>query len=88
MTLGFGIKIVLEVVAVMLIAYGILNEEKLIAFEDELFPVLKFCFKKYVLRQNMKQTRTKKPAPAPVHRAEIKVLPSRKTDVRSHQNVA
>ena len=43
MTLGFGIKVIFEVLIVLLIAYGIMNEEKLIAFEDELYPVIKFC---------------------------------------------
>lgn len=49
MTLGFGIKVALEIIVVLLIGYGIMNEEKLIAFEDELVPVLKFCYKKYIV---------------------------------------
>ncbi|MCQ2460718.1 MAG: hypothetical protein MJ115_01050 [Clostridia bacterium] len=50
MTLGFIIKVIFEVLMVLLIVYGIFNEEKLIAFEDELYPVLKFCVHKYILK--------------------------------------
>ena len=50
MTLGFGIKVILEVAVILLITYGIFNEDKLIAFEDELAPVLRFCFHKYILK--------------------------------------
>ncbi|NLL63330.1 MAG: hypothetical protein GX241_03670 [Ruminococcaceae bacterium] len=51
MTLGFGVKILFEVVAVLLIVYGILNEDKLIEFETEMRKIIKFCFKKYVFKQ-------------------------------------
>ncbi|MBQ3897328.1 MAG: hypothetical protein II742_02390 [Clostridia bacterium] len=83
MTLGFAIKVILEVLVVMLIAYGIWNEEKLVAFEEELFPVLKFCFNKYILKKNV---RTKK---TPVRRkAAIKVISGRKHENDSVSSVA
>ena len=59
MTLGFIIKIIIEVFVVLLIGYGIMNEEKLVAFEDELFPVLKFCFHKYILKDLKKKQRAR-----------------------------
>lgn len=58
MTLGFGIKVILEVAVVLLIVYGILNEEKLVAFENELAPVLRFCFHKYILKDAQKTNKT------------------------------
>lgn len=57
MELGFIIRVILEVLAVLLVCYGITIEEKLIEFEDEMFAIIKFCFKKYVLKN---QKRTKK----------------------------
>jgi len=83
MTLGFAIKVILEVLVVMLIAYGIWNEEKLVAFEEELFPVLRFCFNKYILKKNV---RTKK---APVRRrAALRVISGRKHENDSVSSVA
>ncbi|MDO5448710.1 MAG: hypothetical protein Q4F70_03785 [Clostridia bacterium] len=58
MTLGFGIKVILEVAVILLITYGIFNEDKLIAFEDELAPVLRFCFHKYILKDVKKTNKT------------------------------
>lgn len=50
MTTSFALKVFFEIGLVMLIVYGYKNEEKLIDFETELFAVLKFAFKKYVLK--------------------------------------
>ncbi|GEM_PF-2583179 len=66
MTLGFAVKVFFELALILLIVYGVLNEDKLIAFEDELAPVLKFCVHKYIL----KDLKTKK---APVKKAPVKV---------------
>ena len=41
MTLLFGLKIIIEVAVVLLIGYGILHEEELVAFEDKLFERIK-----------------------------------------------
>ena len=41
MTLLFGLKIIVEVAVVLLIGYGIWNEDKLVAFEDKLFERIK-----------------------------------------------
>lgn len=54
MTLTFALKIFFEIGMVLLIAYGIYNEEKLVAFEKEIFPVLKFAFRKYILGEQKK----------------------------------
>ena len=48
MTVGFAIKVLVEVAVTLLIVYGIICEEKLIEFENELWKVIKFCWKKYV----------------------------------------
>lgn len=80
MTLGFAIKIILEVFVVLLIAYGIMNEEKLVAFEDELYPVLRFCFRKYILRNTDKKEK------APVLR--LKVISGRETEKGADRSVA
>lgn len=47
MTVGFAIKVLVEVAVTLLIVYGIICEEKLIEFENELWEVIKFCWKKY-----------------------------------------
>lgn len=98
MTFGFGIKIVFEVMAVMLVLYGVINEEKLIEFEDEMFAILKFCIKKYILKTNKKpvkrsnkpQNRVVRPKenirPVASHKATIKQFPGKQ--VRVHNNVA
>lgn len=80
MTLGFAVKIIIEVLVVLLIAYGIMNEEKLVAFEDELYPVLKFCFRKYILRNIPEKAKT------PVLR--LKVIKGRETDADADRSVA
>ncbi len=92
MTLGFGIKIVFEVIAVMLVVYGFINEEKLIEFEDEMFAIIKFCIKKYILK-TYKKSNKKRVAPRqenirPVasHKATIKAFPGKQ--VRVHKDVA
>lgn len=58
MTLGFGIKVFFEIIGVLLIAYGIMNEEKLVEFENELWPVLKFCYHKYVKKDIRRKSQT------------------------------
>ncbi len=55
MTTSFALKIFFEIGLVLLIAYGYKNEEKLIEFETELFAVLKFAFRKYVLKSTGKK---------------------------------
>lgn len=84
MTAGFGIKVLFEVAVVLLIAYGYMNEEKLIAFEQEFFAIIKFCVKKYITK-----TYQPKKAQAPVaakrtHRAEIKMFPGVQPTNRSN----
>lgn len=91
MTLSFAIKVLFEIGAVLLIAYGYKNEEKLIAFEKELAAVLKFVFKKYILKQvpnKTKQTKTVLPE-------QVQNRPAKKCATISnfpvseiHQNVA
>jgi hypothetical protein len=51
MTAAFAIRTVLELIAIVLIAYGILNERKLIAFEDKLIRIIA---KKIYLRRRRK----------------------------------
>lgn len=46
----FILKVLIEVMVVILIGFGIAYEDKLVEFEDELWAITKFCFKKYVLR--------------------------------------
>ncbi len=62
MTTSFALKIFFEIGLVMLIVYGYKNEDKLIEFETELFAVLKFAFRKYVLKstgkKNVRNTNT------------------------------
>ncbi len=55
MTTSFALKIFFEIGLVMLIVYGYKNEDKLIEFETELFAVLKFAFRKYVLKNTGKK---------------------------------
>lgn len=55
MTTSFALKIFFEIGLVMLIFYGYKNEDKLIEFETELFAVLKFAFRKYVLKSTGKK---------------------------------
>lgn len=55
MTTSFALKIFFEIGLVMLIVYGYKNEDKLIEFETELFAVLKFAFRKYVLKSTGKK---------------------------------
>ena len=78
MTLGFGIKVIFEILMVLLIVYGIFNEEKLIDFEEELFPVLKFCFHKYILKDH-------KPAQ---RKATLKVINGKKSVKTETKGVA
>lgn len=59
MTTSFALKIFFEIGLVLLIAYGYKNEDKLIEFETELFAVLKFAFRKYVLKSTGKKTSVK-----------------------------
>lgn len=90
MTLGFGIKVIFEVAIVLLIVYGILNEEKLIAFEDELAPVLRFCFHKYILKD---VNRTHKTPVASQHKvvrrkATFRVISGKKASHTANREVA
>ena len=55
MTTSFALKIFFEIGLVMLIAYGYKNEDKLIEFETELFAILKFAFRKYILKNTGKK---------------------------------
>ena len=50
MNTAFAFKIFLEIGAILLIAYGYMNEEKVIEFERELFKVMKFIVNKYVFK--------------------------------------
>lgn len=98
MTLGFALKIFFEIGMVMLIAYGIIHEDKLIAFENELAPLLKFMFKKYILKEKAPVSGKKANAHCEhreavrrsaktQHRAEIKRLPVN-NDFTGFKNVA
>lgn len=87
MTLGFGIKLFFEIMMVLLIAYGIMNEEKLIAFEDELYPVLKFCFRKYILR-NIKTNKSQPKAVKTHSKAALRVISGKKSVETKSQGVA
>jgi len=44
----FALQVLLEIAIVLLIGYGILHEDELIEFEDELWKVIKFCIRKYI----------------------------------------
>lgn len=96
MSFGFGIKIVFEVIAVMLVLYGVINEEKIIAFEDEMFAIIKFCIKKYILKSNKKNVKRSRTAqkkvvrtkenirPVVSHKATIKQFPVKQVGVRNN----
>ena len=77
MTIGFFIRIFFEIAAILLIGYGIIHEDEIIEFEDELFVIAKFCFKKYVLKnqkrsKNVSRARQKKVVKA--KRAPLQVV--------------
>ena len=60
MTTSFALKIFFEIGLVLLIVYGYKNEDRLIAFESELFAIIKFVLKKYVFgRVRTEKTRNK-----------------------------
>lgn len=89
MTAGFALKIFFEIGLIFMIAYGYKNEQKLIAFERELFAVLKFAFKKYVLHKtpnkkaNAQRTNMQRPANVEAHkthRAEVRRFPVERTN--------
>ncbi|MDD6808250.1 MAG: hypothetical protein PUD72_07400 [Oscillospiraceae bacterium] len=84
MTVGFGIKVLLEVAVVLLIAYGYMNEEKLIAFEREFYAIMKFCVKKYILKTYQPKKAQVKPQAKITHRAEIKVFPGVQNNHKSN----
>ena len=90
MTLGFGIKVIFEIAAVLLIVYGVLNEEKLIAFEDELAPVLRFCFHKYILKDIKRTNKTPVASQHKVvrHKATFKVISGKKASNTANREVA
>lgn len=69
MTTSFALKIFFEIGLVMLIVYGYKNEDKLIAFEAELFAILKFAFRKYVLKNSGKRTNARRSVQAAANRA-------------------
>ncbi len=90
MTLGFGIKVIFEVAVVLLIVYGIMNEEKLIAFEDELAPVLRFCFHKYILKDVKRTNKTPVASQQKVVRrkATFKVISGKQASHSANREVA
>ena len=90
MTLGFGIKIILEIAAILLITYGIFNEDKLIAFEDELAPVLRFCFHKYILKDLKKTNKTPatRQQKSVRQKATFKVISGKQTSRNTNREVA
>ncbi len=85
MTLGFAIKVFAEIAVVLLIAYGIMNEERLVAFERELGAVLKFAFKKYVLKTQPNKQRTNKRTNAENRRMEVRSVEVSSNAVRHHR---
>ncbi len=50
MSIMFILKLFIEAMVVVLIGFGIAYEDKLVEFEDELWAIAKFCFRKYILR--------------------------------------
>ena len=72
MTLGFAIKVFLEIGVVLLIAYGIMNEEKLVAFERELGAVIRFALIKYVLKTVPNKNRTNDRTNKEMSRMEVR----------------
>ncbi len=41
MTLAFAIKVILSVIAVLFVSYGLLHEDKVVAFEDAIIRLIK-----------------------------------------------
>lgn len=85
MTLGFAIKVFIEIAVVLLIAYGIMNEEKLVAFEQELGKVIKFAFKKYVLKVQPNKQRTNCRTNRENHNMEVRNIEVPASTVKKHR---
>ncbi len=85
MTLGFAIKVFLEIGVVLLIAYGIMNEEKLVAFERELGAVIRFAFRKYVLKNVSNKNRTNDRTNKEMSRMEVRNIEVPVHTIRRHR---
>ena len=85
MTLGFAIKVFAEIGVVLLIAYGIMNEEKLVAFEREFGAVIKFAFRKYILKTIPNKKRTNDRTNMEIRHMEVRNIEVPVHTVRRHR---
>lgn len=78
MTTALAIRTVLEIVAVLFVIYGVLHEDKFIAFEDK---VIRMVAKKIYLHKRRKAI-AKKKAAGKAHAARRSNVSHSRTDMR------
>lgn len=85
MNTAFALKIFLEIGAILLIAYGYMNEEKVIAFERDLFKVVKFAVRKYVVRTHKRENTRPIENVRPIAGQNIRAYKPRNASAHSHK---
>ncbi len=89
MTTGFAIQTVLEIMAVLFVVYGLLHEDKFVAFEAKMMKVIKkkiYLYKRHKAIEKRRQQGSSFTS-APAARRQPQVAHS-KTAVAQRQRVA
>lgn len=86
MTTAYAIQTVLEILAVLFVVYGILNEKKFVAFENKICRLIKRKIYLYRKRKAVKASKVKKAVYAESHYNNTATAQKRRA--YSVQNVA